>query len=79
MNHSIILMFPVLNDRSIKQLFSGGPSRTRTGDLRIGPYRAIASGPDRIRTGDLSIANAALYQLSYRPLRAKQMLALFTP
>ena len=24
-------------------------------------------GPDRIRTGDLSIANAALYQLSYRP------------
>ena len=25
-------------------------------------------GPDRIRTGDLSIANAALYQLSYRPV-----------
>ena len=24
-------------------------------------------GPDRIRTGDLSIANAALYQLSYGP------------
>ena len=27
----------------------------------------LRCGPDRIRTGDLSIANAALYQLSYRP------------
>lgn len=39
----------------------------------VDPYRASPGGPDRSRTGDLSIANAALYQLSYRPLRAKQM------
>ena len=28
-------------------------------------------GPDRIRTGDLLIANEALYQLSYGPVRAQ--------
>lgn len=30
---------------------------------------SVFCGPDRIRTGDLLIANEALYQLSYGPVR----------
>ncbi len=34
---------------------------------------AFCGGPERIRTADLCNANAALYQLSYRPVLAYPM------
>lgn len=37
-------------------------------------YTLFNGGPDGIRTRDLCDANAALYQLSYRPLRARSVL-----
>ncbi len=46
-----------------------GASIAGRGDsrLRNPPAIACANGLDRIRTGDLCNANAALYQLSYKP------------